>query len=554
MNTKTPYDLGQPAEDVYLQLARRRQPVIDMGRLMAELTIPSVLPPDGYQTGDNLPGNNQSLTARCVNVLAAVLMLMAFPPGRPMLRYEPVESKLAKAIAQDPELWSKTELGLSRLEEEHRKRMETTTIRTTYTEYIKLLIVAGNACWNHTKLDHPTFHPPTDYVVKRNKVGQQLMVILKECVSVVELPEDVQQLIYSLDEKVAAEKPWMQEADIYTVCRLVEVTKDNRYWECWQEFKGHIIPGTEYDADEDDTPLYAAWMIPVKGKDWGRSYCEEYRGDLFICENHSSALNDGASVAGLSLTFVKPGSRTSTRQVKEAENLSVLTGSAEDLSMFRAEKSQDFNFVTGNLEKAERRLSSAFMLQSSIQRSGERVTAEEWRRMGADLDKAMGGVYTSLSQTTQRHVVMRFIHLHEDSNKDLPTLPEGVIRVAVVTGLDALGRSTDEEALIDFGAVLSKIFGPVVVSQMINASDFIRRLAASKGIRPDGLVHTEQEVAAAAAQQKNDAMKASMIQHGTGPVAGRLAGSLADMATNAQASSITQNPPQPAAGQQQPPA
>lgn len=49
----------------------------------------------------------------------------------------------------------------------------------------------------------------------------------------------------------------------------------------------------------------------------------------------------------------------------------------------------------------ESRLSYAFMLNSAVQRSGERVTAEEIRYVANELEDTLGGIYSILSQELQ---------------------------------------------------------------------------------------------------------------------------------------------------------
>lgn len=533
------YSLGDhTAEEVYDTLQPRRQSVIDEARQMAELTIPSVFPPEGYQTGDPLPGNNQSVGSWCLNTLASSLMLMAFPPGLPMCKFEAIEHRLREEIKQQPALWSGIELGLSRKELEHRKRLETTTMRSTYVGSCKALLVAGNILWKHNDLDTPSFRLPTDYVVKRNNEGQALLSILKECVSVVDLDDDVRDLVYEHDEGIKKQPEWEQEVHIYSVCKL-HYSGPRKSWLYWQEYEGEVIPDTEVETEFEKPPLYPAWLIPVFGQDWGPSYCAEYRGDLYTVENQSASLNDAASIVSLMLTFVKPGSRTSVKQVKQAENLSVLSGSAEDLTMFRTEKSSDLAFVSNTLEAAIRRLGRAFLVKSSVQRNAERVTAEEWKLLAKELDEAMGGLYSQLSQSFQRHVVLRFIALHEEDDKKLPPLPEGLIRTSIATGLDAMGRSSETETLTQFVGTAGQQITPQVVATRLNVDDYLRRLAAGFGVQPEGLIKTEDQVQAEGQAQEQKAQQAMLMQEATGPVAGAAAKGIAD--------NLNQQPQQPGA-------
>lgn len=529
------FTLGEPAADAYRALTGHRESVNEMARRMAELTIPSLFPPKGYRTGDDIPGNNHSVGAQCVNTLASKLMFMAFPPGQPIAKFEPVIVNIQEQIDQDPELYAATLLALSQLEMEHRRRFESTPLETAYNELERLLLVSGNGLWKHITLDSPTAHRSDCYVVSRDRSGHPQVTIHHERPRVATLEDDVRSLIYQEMPDLKKKKEWEQEADIYSVCKL-RSEDGEKTWLYWQETeKGTLIPGSEVETDYDDCPMWPAWLIPVYGDNWGRSYCEEYRGDLFSLEANASALNDGAALAAWALTFVKPGSRTSLRQVQRAKNLDILTGSAEDLSVFRSEKTADLNFVQNTFNAAARRVGAAFLLDSASRREGERVTAEEVQRVGRELDQAMGGLYTQQGQGIQRRVIMRAIKLHEEENPNLPPLPKGVVSVNVVTGKDSMGRSSEVQALTLFAQTLNQLVGPQGVAQILQAGNFATRLAAGLGVKPDGLVKTQQQMQQETAQAEQKAMAGSVLDKATGPMAGalaeRLAGSIPPPAT-----------------------
>ena len=543
------FSLGSPAANTYDVLAgHNRQQVCDEARRMAEITIPSVAPPLNYRTGDWLPGTNQSIAAGAINNLASKIMFMAFPPGQPMLRLVLQVQKLSKQIAQDPDLYARIELALSQVELAHRKAAAAIGLAAAWVGYMKLLLVSGNALWKHTTLEAPTYHALDYWACSRDVGGHPLLTILKLPVRVSTLDEDVQEQIYAETPELLKQEEWSRETHIYSVCRLQrERSKDSNdwHWQYWEETeKGQLIEGSETDTDYDDCPMWPGWMIPVYGQNYGRSYCEEYRGDFYILEAHSSSLNDGAAQASLALTFVKPGARTSLKQVEKARNLSFLSGSAEDLSVFRADKQADFQFVAQNLDKAERRINEAFLKTSSIVRQGERVTAEEVSRMGADLDQAMGGLYTQVAQGHQSVMVKRFVHLHNEANDEMPALPPGLVKTEVVTGVDALGRSAEEGNLKDFAHDIAAVF-PQQAGQVLVATDYALRLASMKGIKPDGLVQDPQVIAQQKQQEQQQAMQSQAAVNAAGPAAGQMAKAMADRMPPGAAGSPTAVAAQP---------
>lgn len=514
------YSLGKCASEVYDTFQKRREAVLEKGRVMADLTIPSLIPPRGWLVGDKLPGNNQSLGARCVNNLAAKLMFMAFPPNQPVMKLQPIEYKLQAEINQDPEMWGQIELSLGRLAEEHRTRLTTTTVLSAYELAMKHLIVGGNCLWKHTNIDNPTVWDVRHYICMRASDGQPLLSIHKECVSVETLAPDIKDVVYQASPEVKLKNQWEQEVDIYSVCRLVVdgSTKDAKHWEYWQEYKGKLIEGTEVETDYDDPPMIPLWFIPVYGQHWGLSFCEEYRGDLFSSEALASAVNDGAALAALSLLFVDPAGRSSLKQIREARNLSVFSGKAVDLSVFRADKGADLNAASTREETIEKRLSGIFLLDFVIQRDGERVTAEEIKRLGAALDQALGGRYSELAQRTQRPIIMRFMRLNEEENPDLPKVPQDMVRVQVITGIDALGDSKEVQDLEDVGTFISKTF-PTQAQNILDGPGFATRYAAAKGVKPDGIINTQQQIDAKQQQDQQQAQRQTMMEQTAGPIA-----------------------------------
>lgn len=506
------------AQSVYDTLTSKRQAVVDMGRLMASVTIPSLFPPEGYSTGDDLPGNNQSVGAMCVNTLASKLLLMAFPPGLPFMSLDAKEERFKAEIDADPELWSKLSLALSRLEETHRRGIKASPLATAYVGFMKQLLISGNCLWKHIRFATPSYFLPDSYVVKRTTAFEPLLVIHKETRSLMALDRDHVEFIRShVDDDRFRDVPlWEQSVDIYSVNRVHTDDNGEHSWCYWEEWEGHHLPDTEVETDYDKPVMYPGYLIPMFGQDWAQGYCEQYRGDLFSLEAHASAGNDLSAIAALALLFVRPGSQTSIKHVREAKNLSVLPGAAEDITVFRSDKGSDASITSTQLEVIARRLSSAFLLQASIQRTGERVTAEEINRLGSELDKGMGGLYTAVAQGNQKIIVTRAVALHVEENPAIPKMPEGDVEITITTGTDAMGQSNEGENLKDFAGTFQQLF-PRTGEEALNPSDFARRLAATRGIKPDGLVRTEDEIAAGQQQKQQQAMLQEAISKGVGP-------------------------------------
>jgi len=145
------------------------------------------------------------------------------------------------------------------------------------------------------------------------------------------------------------------------------------------------------------------------------------------------------------------------------------------------------------------RMAQAFLLNSAVQRDAERVTAEEIRFMAAELEDALGGVYSLLAQEFQLPLVNRMMDLMT-REKRLPKIPEGIVP-SIVTGLEALGRGQDLSKMQVFSNEIAK-FGPETIDEYLNLSDYFTRFGTGLGIDMDGLIRSEEERAQRAQERQ----------------------------------------------------
>lgn len=528
--------LGVTAEDFYESQKANRTGPVELGRRLADLVSPATFPPEQWQNGDPLVVLNQSVNAYAVNTLSSKMMLGAFPPGLPGWKSTPIEHKLDADIEQDPQLYSEVTYALSRRDEAHRNRLEATNCRTAITLYYKLLLLTGNALVLWTDIDTPIIHNMHNYVVKRDAGGTPIVVVLKESVSKMVADEDVVEAAeaHRAQNHQASASIWDEEITIYHVQKLVTEGGKKRYV-YWQEVEGgYVVPDTEAWTDFDTPTMYAGGMIPVYGANWFLPYCIDYEGDMQAVENFSASLQDGAAAAARFLILVDPNGVTDINDVLRADNLDVIPGREQDVRTLRSDKGGDLAVTAQEMEKAVRRLGQAFLMFSAIQRQGERVTAEEWRILASEIDQAMGGLYSQVSQTSQRYFVLRFIFLHQEADKSIGKLPEGLVQVAVVTGIDSLGQSSEGTRLESFMGKANNALSNQALEKYIHVDDFLRRLAATENVKAEGLVKNADTRAQEADAAKQDAMQQTLIDKATGPLASGGADMLGQMLEGGQ--------------------
>jgi hypothetical protein len=231
---------------------------------------------------------------------------------------------------------------------------------------------------------------------------------------------------------------------------------------------------------------------------------------------------EGAAASARVVFMVSPGGTTSLEVVAKARNGAVIAGNAEDVSCMQVQKSTDLSVAKSQAEEIATRLAFAFLLNTSIQRSGERVTAEEIRYMASELDDSLGGVYTLLAADLQLPVVRLFERRMEKRLKVGP-LPSEKVRPVLVSGLEAIGRGHDQANLRAFVAEIVQAVGPETAFQFMNPQELIRRSAAAYNVDPNGLIASDEEI-----QQRQQAAQLQALVQNLGPEALKQFGGLAN--------------------------
>jgi hypothetical protein len=227
----------------------------------------------------------------------------------------------------------------------------------------------------------------------------------------------------------------------------------------------------------------------------------------------TQSIVEGSAAAAKVLFLVNPNGTTRIRSIAQAENGAIIEGNRQDISVLQMDKFSDFRIAYQAMQGIEERLSQQFMLQSSIQRNGERVTAEEIRYLAGELEDTLSGIYSILSQEFQLPYVNRKIDMLTKAKK-LPKLPADVVKPSIVTGMEALGRGQDLRKLDLFVQGMAQALGPEVLQRYVNLQDYIKRRATSLGIDTEGLIKTEEQIA----QEQQQAMQQQMLMQ-AGPSA-----------------------------------
>jgi hypothetical protein len=482
----------------YSQLEQTRQSYLDRARDCSELTIPSLIPQDSHNETSDLYTPFQGIGARGVNNLASKLSLALMPPNSPFFRFM-VEPYTLKQMAQEPAARTNIEKQLGEYERAVMSEIESSGDRVAVHEALKHLIIGGNVLLHVGATKLRVIHLDS-YVVSRASSGDVLEIVIVEHVS----PN-------ALDKSTAAQIQGKLEGDEKTVEVYTHVERKNEFFHVYQEVRGVVVNGSRGKYKADSVPFLPLRFSRIDGEDYGRGFVEDLFGDLRSLEGLTQAIVEGAAAAAKVLFMVNPNGTTRMKAIAQAENTAIIEGNRTDVSVLQMDKYNDFRVAYQAMQSIEERLSQQFMLQSSVQRNGERVTAEEIRYLASELEDTLSGIYSILSQEFQLPYVNRKIDVLTRAKK-LPKLPEEVVKPTIVTGMEALGRGHDLRKLDLFIQGMTQALGPEVLAQYVNLADYIKRRATALGIDTEGLIKSEEQIA----QERQQAQQQQMMQQASG--------------------------------------
>lgn len=504
----------------YSRLESDRNAYLNRARECAVLTIPMLVPPVVKGGSVKYKTPYQGVGARGLNNLSSKLLLALFPPSQPFFRLS-VDDEVLDALGKSK---GDAEDALSIIEKRIVSEVNSSSIRVQLFEGIKQLVVAGNVL---------LYLPPSTtslrvfrldrYVVARDPMGSVVRIITKEDVSVHVLDAKIREELGldKPDPNANSEEVIDNDAEEVAVFTMIQLSDSGR-WEVSQEVEGKIIESTKTSYPKDKSPWMALRLISVDNEDYGRSYVEEYLGDLKSLEGLTKAIVEASAAAAKMLIFVAPNGTTRKRNVAEAANLAVLEGNAADVTMLRTDKQGDFRVAMEVAQSISERLSYAFMLNSAVQRKGDRVTAEEIRYMASELEDALGGIYSVLAQELQLPLVSLLMTRMQRQRK-IPALPKGMVKPTITTGMEALGRTADLQKLDMFIQSSGQTLGAEVIAKFLNVDEYFKRRAAALQIDTKGLINTQADVEKKAQQEQMMQMAQAAIPNAVSGITGAMA-------------------------------
>jgi len=444
--------------------------------------------------------------SRGVNNLASKMLLTLVPPS-PFFRLSLDNQTLAN-LGDTGEMKLELEAALMEAEKAIVREIEKASIRPAVYEAFRHLIIAGNCLMYLPDEGGIRIFHLDQYCLKRDPMGNIESIVTKEVISASQLDPELLKKIRAGEENKDG-----TEYDVYTCVRSMKKDK----FEVYQEVAGFVLEESIGTYTADSNPyIPLRWNI-ISGESYGRGLGEEVIGDLKTSSGLVRSLVEATAASAKVMFLVSPNGSTRARQLAECENGAILQGNMADVGVVQVQKHADLRVCLETIRLIGTRLQHNFLLTQGIQRDAERVTAAEIDVMKQELDAALGGTFSQLSQSFQLPLVKRVMFIMTKRG-GLPAMPKELIDPVITTGLESLGRTHDLAKLDAFIGGVLQTLGPELVHQYVNIDDYLQRRASALGLNTQGLIKSAEEVQ----QQQQQQQQMALAQKLGGPAIGAM--------------------------------
>lgn len=491
----------------YNKLKRKREVYLSRAEEFSKATLPYLMPQTLEASGETMQHGWQGFGAKVVNHLSNKVIMTLFPPSRSFFKLD-----FSADIRRDmkDEGWDSSLLAeqLAAVEADSMTFMDKTTPRDLDIKTAKHLIVTGNYLHFFPDNQDKAIGIGLDsYVVKRDTQGTVLEMIVVQKKAINAMPDDVQKGIWADPKNRHLEAE--SDVELYTGA----IRQHDGMYKVYQEVLESRV-GEESRMKYDNLPFNLLMWNHTHGEDYGRGLVEDHAGDFHVIQILSEAVAKGMILMADVKYLVKPGSYTDVEHLVESPTGEFINGNLDDIGVLQLERYADFTPVVEVLNAYEQRVGEAFMVSRAARRNAERVTAYEIRQDAADLEVALGGVYSHLSAIWQKPRAKRLLELSLKNNKD-SELRLTDFEPEIITGVEALGRMNELDKIMQFTEMLQMTnTWPETMQQRVQWDKFSAKVASEIGLEIDWLMNDEefQQMQAAqreAAMEENLAAEAS---------------------------------------------
>lgn len=492
--------------DRFKLLKTFRDPYITRAYNYAKVTLPYLISENEDNSSSELQLDYNSVGAEYVNHLANRYMQELFPAARSFFKLQLEEEAVVEQEKTTGNTKAQQESLLVAGEREARWQFERRHARTSILEGIKHTIVTGNAClyWPPKKEKKVQMYALDEYVVMRGLDGTLLELITEDKKAVQGLDPEIKQLV--IDNMDLGDDADLSKtnAKLYTYVKMDD--EDPLKYNVIQTIEGIPVPDSEQDYPADLLPWMPMVWNRTRREMYGRGIVEDHYGSFYAMSILTEAIVTGGAIMTDFKFLVQPGSVVDIVEMNAAASGTYHYGEKDDITAIESGKVNDFRFIFELINWYKQTLGKAFLSLSSQMRDAERVTAEENRMRAQELETAHGGVFSNFSLTLQKPIAELLLR---DIDIDLKGSD---INPVVVTGLDAMGRTADNEKMLYLFNDLAQLKNvPEGMLARFKPAETITLMANGRDVEEKNFIMSDEDFAAQqqAAQQQQARQQAT---------------------------------------------
>lgn len=463
----------------------------------AEWTIPSVFTKENTNESQQLQLDYDSTGAEAVNSMASNLGMTFFTPNRPFFRFEKTAELDEEAKKHNVE-GVLLDTILAESERSVMKAGEVKSVRGGLTNAGKSVLITGNALLYMPKgeTESMVVYGPKKWCVKRDGSGNMFECILEQCAQLMTFAPELQEHI----KHARTANKDDDEVTVYTY-----MFRQGKRWITYEAAEGITLTDTRKVYNLDTFPYHIQVWNLIDGEDYGRGLVEDYAGAFHALSGVAAA--QAAIIAMIADTkfLVDARGGVDVTALNKAPAGSYVAGSADAIKATTAQFNVPYQMIEGAIERYSRIIGRAFLVNSSMVRNAERVTAEEINFLRDQLTSVYGPQYSNISTTTQpwlAKMLMREVDVSHISRFS---------KITITTGIDSLARSADNEGILKWLNALSILNSiPDRLMNAIKPDQVSRSLAIGYGVKDKDYYKTDVELQADAKKEAMQAMAANV--------------------------------------------
>lgn len=516
------------AEEWFEKLDSVREQIKRKWRDMAALTIPSIMFDEGINEETEFDSPFQSLGARLVNTLASKLSIALLPPSTSFYKLQVDQAVIEELSRIQPGVGDKVNAQLLKDTNIIDSFIDGTNARVTLFQLLRKLIVIGNGLPHVDDDGAVKIYAPVNYVVIRDGSGTPTTVILRELINPITIKNKEKREFITTNGEFAdptsnssqTNRMVKDSVELFTAIELLPGGKKRVF----QETGGLRVPGSEVIYTKGNCPFLPpmTWSL-IQGENYGRSHVEDHLGDFRSYEGFTQLIYKGTGALAKVNLMVDPNGNTNPDDVSDSETGEVIIGSEGDVTVLQGgQKAVDLRIAQELMRDIAKRLSEAFLLNSSVTRDAERVTAEEIRLLAQELDEALGGTFSNLREWQFNYLLRLMTILRK--KKKISNVDKEKLQPKIITGIEALGRGAELQKLINFLDLAARVPG---FEEWLNTRSILDKIGDKAQVDTSEILKDEQQVA----QERQAAQQAAQEQAMTEQAAGPLAKAAGDLVT-----------------------